>query len=105
MFGDNEDDENDIVVQSAAEEAALAEEQARIDDNGELEMENEGNNGDHYDNDSDDGEEIDDNPEVRNFEIDSTVITKIKNIRLFEPTALAKQLDIKKCLNPHPHPK
>ena len=51
------------MVQSAAEEAALlAEEQARIDDNGELEMENEGNNGDHDDNDSDDGEEIDDNP-------------------------------------------
>ena len=64
--------------------------QARIDDNeddGELEMENEGNNGDHDDHDSDNGEEIDDNPEVRNFEIDSTVITKIKNIRLFEPTA------------------
>ena len=64
--GDNEDDENDIVVQSA-EEAALAEEQARIDDNeddGELEMENEGNNGDHDDHDSDNGEEIDDNPEV-----------------------------------------
>ena len=61
--GDNEDNEIDIVVQSA-EEAALAEEQARIDDNeddGELEMENEGNNGDH---DSDNGEEIDDNPEV-----------------------------------------
>ena len=55
------------MVQSAAEEAALlAEEQARIDDNGELEMENEGNNGDgdHDDHDSDNGEEIDDNPEV-----------------------------------------
>ena len=54
------------MVQSA-EEAALAEEQARIDDNeddGELEMENEGNNGDHDDHDSDNGEEIDDNPEV-----------------------------------------
>ena len=41
--------------------------QARIDDNeddGELEMENEGNNGDHDDHDSDNGEEIDDNPEV-----------------------------------------
>ena len=64
--GDNEDNEIDIVVQSA-EEAALAEEQARIDDNeddGELEMENEGNNGDHDDHDSDNGEEIDDNPEV-----------------------------------------
>ena len=64
--GDNEDDDIDIVVQSV-EEAALAEEQARIDDNeddGELEMENEGNNGDHDDHDSDNGEEIDDNPEV-----------------------------------------
>ena len=65
--GDNEDDDIDIVVQSA-EEAALAEEQARIDDNeddGELEMENEGNNGDHDghdDHDSDNSEEIDDNP-------------------------------------------
>ena len=62
--GDNEDDENDIVVQSV-EEATLAEEQqAKIDDNeddSELEIENEGNNGDH---DSDNGEEIDDNPEV-----------------------------------------
>ena len=62
--GDNEDNDIDIVVQSA-EEAALAEEQARIDDNeddGELEMENEGNNGDHDDHDSDNVEEIDDNP-------------------------------------------
>ena len=62
--GDNEDDENDIVVQSV-EEATLAEEQqAKIDDNeddSEFEIENEGNNGDH---DSDNGEEIDDNPEV-----------------------------------------
>ena len=51
--GDNEDDDIDIVVQPA-EEAALAEEQARIDDNeddGELEMENEGKNGDHDDHD------------------------------------------------------
>ena len=67
--GDNEDNENDIVVQSAVEEA-LAEEQAKIDDNeddGELEMENEGNNGDQDDDDdhdSDISEEIDDNPEV-----------------------------------------
>ena len=60
--GDNEDNGIDIVVQSA-EEAALAEEQARIDDNednSELEMENEGNNGDHDDHDSDNGEEMDD---------------------------------------------
>ena len=34
------------------------------EDNGELEMENEGNNGVHDDHDSDNGEEIDDNPEV-----------------------------------------
>ena len=68
--GDNEDNENDIVVQSAVEGALVAEEQAKIDDNeddGELEMENEGNNGDQDDDDdhdSDISEEIDDNPEV-----------------------------------------
>ena len=68
--GDNEDNKiGDIVVQSGAEEAALAEEQARIDDNeddGELEMEHEGNNSDNDYHDSDNGEEIDVNPEVQN---------------------------------------
>ena len=64
--GDNEDDNIDILVQSA-EEVALAEEQARIDDDkddGELDMENEGSNRDDDDSDSDDGEEIDDSPKV-----------------------------------------
>ena len=66
VSGDNEYDDIDVVVQHA-EEAALVEEQARIDyneDDSDLEMENEGNNGDHDGHDSDDGEEIDDNPEA-----------------------------------------
>ena len=63
---DYENDNIGILAQSA-EEAALADEQARIDDDeddGELDMENEGSNSDNDDNDSDDGEVIDDNPEV-----------------------------------------
>ena len=65
---DNEDDGISIVVHSE-KEAALTEEQTRIDDDeedDELEMENEGNTGDHDDHYSDNGEEIDDNPEVKN---------------------------------------
>ena len=68
----NEDDNIEILVQSM-EEAPLAEEKARIDDekdDGELDVENEGSNSDGGDHDSDDsdgngdGEEIDDDLEV-----------------------------------------
>ena len=67
VVGRDDEDEDICVVVQSTEDDALAEEQAIIDNNeknGDLEVENEVNNGVRDDHDSDNGEEIYDNLEV-----------------------------------------